>query len=54
MRRIDELFMKYPFYVLSALESRASGIDGAPGLTARWSASCGGTAFASAVTGFAG
>ena len=37
MRRIDELFMKYPFY-----GSR------------RWSASCGGTAFASAVTGFAG
>ena len=37
MRRIDELFMKYPFYA-----------------AARWSASCGGTAFASAVTGFAG
>ena len=33
MRRIDELFLKYPFY----------------GSRQRWSASCGGTAFASAV-----
>ena len=38
MRRIDELFMKYPSSTAAA----------------RWSASCGGTAFASAVTGFAG
>ena len=35
MRRIDELFMKYPLATAAA----------------RWSASCGGTAFASAVTG---
>ena len=37
MRRIDELFMKYPFYGSRQMVRQ-----------------CGGTAFASAVTGFAG
>ena len=36
MRRIDELFLKYPFY-------------GSRQMVRQWSASCGGTAFASAV-----
>ena len=38
MRRIDELFMKHPFY--------------GPGAAARWSVSCGAKVSASAVTGF--